>query len=337
MTGKENIKARLNSNWNKSKAFFLKNKKNALVFLLCLIISFGCWLGIMQNKTYEVWVNYPVQYNNAPPDVELYADLNTSISIRVRDKAKNVFQYQNRNFRPAVVDFRNNDVVTLNGNSYSISFSNLFESSIKQNFSQTSVIVDYFPKDLSFEVVEIDSKKLPVKPNLNISCRKQFHLSDSITIKPDSVTLYARKSVLDTINVIQTHELRVSNLNDTLSTSLGLALPQRTKSVPSRIEVFVPVESFTEGMQTVPVTVKNVPENLTVRTIPEQVTVNYLVGISKYSEISASDFVISIDYDNIIKSRGEDEFLEIESYPAEVTNCKITPLSVKWIIQVIEN
>ena len=101
----------------------------------------------MQNKTYEVWVNYPLQYKNAPPDVELYADLTTNISIRVRDKAKNVFPYQRRNFRPAVVDFNNNDLVTLNGNNYTISFTNVFEESIKHNFAQSSVIVDYFPKD----------------------------------------------------------------------------------------------------------------------------------------------------------------------------------------------
>ena len=291
----------------------------------------------MQNKTYEVWVNYPLQYKNAPPDVELYADLTTNISIRVRDKAKNVFPYQRRNFRPAVVDFNNNDLVTLNGNNYTISFTNVFEESIKHNFAQSSVIVDYFPKDLSFEVVPIDTKKLPVKVNLDISCRKQFHLSDSITVSPDSITLYARSSVLDTINIIETHILRANNLNDTLTTTLGLSLPPRTKSVPERIEITVPVEAFTEGVQSVPVTVKNVPQKLKVRTFPEQVTIKYLIGISKYADVEASDFGVSIDYEKLIESRSKNEFVDWDYYPSEAKNCKITPPSVEWMIEVVED
>lgn len=294
-------------------------------------------MAIMQNKTYEVWVNYPLQYKNAPPDVELYADLTTNISIRVRDKAKNVFPYQRRNFRPAVVDFNNNDLVTLNGNNYTISFTNVFEESIKHNFAQSSVIVDYFPKDLSFEVVPIDTKKLPVKVNLDISCRKQFHLSDSITVSPDSITLYARSSVLDTINIIETHILRANNLNDTLTTTLGLSLPPRTKSVPERIEITVPVEAFTEGVQSVPVTVKNVPQKLKVRTFPEQVTIKYLIGISKYADVEASDFGVSIDYEKLIESRSKNEFVDWDYYPSEAKNCKITPPSVEWMIEVVED
>ena len=337
MADKTDIRNKVASLWERFKAFFLKNRKNALVFLLCLLISFGCWMAIMQNKTYEVWVNYPLQYKNAPPDVELYADLTTNISIRVRDKAKNVFPYQRRNFRPAVVDFNNNDLVTLNGNNYTISFTNVFEESIKHNFAQSSVIVDYFPKDLSFEVVPIDTKKLPVKVILDISCRKQFHLSDSITVSPDSITLYARSSVLDTINIIETHILRANNLNDTLTTTLGLSLPPRTKSVPGRIEITVPVEAFTEGVQSVPVTVKNVPQKLKVRTFPEQVTIKYLIGISKYADVEASDFGVSIDYEKLIESRSKNEFVDLDYYPSEAKNCKITPPSVEWMIEVVED
>lgn len=337
MADKHNIKNKLSSLWEHFKAFFLTNRKNALVFLLCLFISFGCWMAIMQNKTYEVWVNYPLQYKNAPPDVELYADLTTSLNIRVRDKAKSVFPYRHRNFRPAVVDFNNSDLVTLNGNNYTISFTNVFEEGIKQNFAQSTVIVDYFPKDLSFEVVPVNSKKLPIKLNVDVNYRKQFHLSDSISMLPDSITLYARQSVLDTINEVNTHLLKASNLNDTLKTSLGLSLPPRTKAVPKKIDITIPVEAYTEGSQNVPVTVKNLPKKLKVRTFPEQIKVKYLVGISKYSDIEAKDFGISIDYDKLIESRSKNEFVDLDYYPSDVKNCKLYPPSVEWMIEVVED
>lgn len=337
MPEKKNIKDFKSSRLTKFKAFFLENRRNALAFLLCLFLSFLAWMSIMQNKTYELWITYPLQYKNAPPDLDLYADLPKGLNIRVKDKGKTVFQYQRRNFKPAIVDFKNKDAVTLNGNSYTLSFSNVFETYIKGTFAQSTAVMDYFPKDMDFDVVQISSKRLPVTLLSDISCKKQFHLSDSATITPDSITLYGRSNILDTISSIKTHLLRAYNINDTLDTDLGLHLPASTKAVPERVSVNIPVEAYTEGSQIVPVTIKNVPKKLRVRTFPDDVRIKYLVGISKYKEVRPEDFKVFIDYNDIIQSSSNEEFLNLETRPSFVNNCKIDPQSVEWMIEVIED
>lgn len=337
MRKKADIKQEAETKAGKAKAFLWNNRENALAFLLCLFLSFMAWLSIMQNKSYELWINYPLKYVDAPRNVELYADLPASVSIRIRDKGKTVFSYQNRDYRPAEINFANRDVVTINGSKYSISLSNVFESEIKSSFGQSTVVVDYFPKEVEFDVIAVNSKRLPVELLTDISCRRQYQLSSEPYLETDSVTLYAVNTVLDTISSVKTHLLKATNLSDTLLTSVGLSLPVRTKAMPERLGVVIPVEAYTEGSRRVPIIVNNAPNNLRVRTFPEQVTVKYRVGVSKYKEVEPSDFRITIDYDHIIRSSSKTEFPVIEQHPDFVTGCKLDPVSVEWMIEVIED
>ena len=53
--------------------------------------------------------------------------------------------------------------------------------------------------------------------------------------------------------------------------------------------------------------------------------------------MEASDFGVSIDYEKLIESRSKNEFVDLDYYPSEAKNCKITPPSVEWMIEVVED
>ena len=80
----------------KMKAFLAT--RDALIFLFFLICSAIFWLTITLNKTYELSVEFPIEYVNIPPELEFTTELPSSFSVKLKDKGTSMLIYQYKNF-----------------------------------------------------------------------------------------------------------------------------------------------------------------------------------------------------------------------------------------------
>lgn len=309
--------------------------RDALIFLFFLICSAIFWLTITLNKTYELSVEFPIEYVNIPPELEFTTELPNSFSVKLKDKGTSTIIYQYKTFDPVVVNFNDYSVYSSN-NTWPIPTTTLFEKFIKKQIDQSSIIIDYYPEEIVIEKKLLDSKRVKVEPRININLQKQYFLCDSITTSPDSVTLYGYKEILDTLKCIYTQEYTSDKLKDTLNTILPLDTPEHCKANPNKINVTAPIEFYTESGIDLSIRIKNLPENISVKTIPEKLNVNFLVGLSKYKEIRPSDFILSLDYEVLRKSDSNSETVTLESYPAYIKNPYLKNNKVKWLIEFVE-
>ncbi|MBR4483322.1 MAG: hypothetical protein IKS58_05040, partial [Paludibacteraceae bacterium] len=174
--------------------------------------------------------------------------------------------------------------------------------------------------------------KVPVKLQRSITFNDQYCISDSCTVEPQKVTIYASQERLDTIDTICTSLLTAKNLSDTLRTTLRLNIPSQVKTDHPQVDVMVPVEIYIEGSVSVPVKAVNVPKQYTVKTIPSEVTVKYNVGKSRYNKVTPGGFNICIDYEDLIDSNSKNLFLLVKKVPDGVINYKLSPESVEYIV-----
>lgn len=314
------------------KEFF--NNKNSLIFLCFLFISFLFWLIISLNKTNETRLVLPIEYRNVPRDIAITADLPASIEVKLEDKGTTLLRYIRKEFPPLVIDLKEHKLKK--NKRLIIKTNNKFEREITALLKPSTIILAYHPLEIIIEKVDLASKMVKVKLNTQLDFAQQYHYSDSITIQPKEIKLFGRKEDLDSINTIDTQLMIRNNLSDTTITSVKLDIPAHTKAQPSEIKVTIPTEKFTEGSRTVPVLVKNLPRQLKARTFPSEIKVSYLVGISNYNKIKESDFVIYIDYNDIIKSDTKEQFLSIGQTPSEIINYKLEPADVQWLLEVTE-
>jgi hypothetical protein len=323
------------SNFIKKVNAFLFSK-NVFIFLFFLIISYVFWFIISLNKNYETRLTFPLEYRNIPKEIALSTDLPSSIDVKVKDKGTVIFTYKQSKFSALVIDFK--DIPGFSKNKSAVlSTSDTFDKKIKEQLAQTTVITDYFPSEITIERIFLSSKKLPIRINCDIRFAKQYNLSDSIKANPDSIILYGTEECLDTTVYISTNLLRIKDIKDTLNRSVGLLLPKHTKADNSKVNLMIPVEVSTEASIMIPVKVINTPKNIRVRVLPGEVKLTYMVGISKYKKVKSSDFTVSIDYEDLIESSSKTEFVNIDTKPSFVSNCRINPQEVQWVMEVIED
>lgn len=323
-----NPKDSLNTLKEKAKAFLFS--WNVLVFLFFVLISTIFWFTISLNKTYEYTVPMKIRYINVPSDVEFSADLITEIDVKVKEKGVTILAM-----------LHSKDSLTFNFDEHqeindlkkiSIPSSSLFDKQIKENYSNSTVIIGYYPDVITIEKGVLKSKNVPVVVVKDITYDGQFCASDSCKVSPSSVKVYAPQNMIDTLHCIYTKKLTAHDLNDTLVSEIGLVFPERFKSDTKYAKVTIPVEIYIEGTTVVPVKVINVPKQYTVKVIPNEVEVKYNVGKSKFNKIKANGFSLNIDYNDIISSNSKTQYINIAKTPTGVTNCKLMPESVEYIV-----
>lgn len=329
-----------NETRNKITSFLKRMKaflatRDALIFLFFLICSSLFWFTITLNKTYELTVQIPIKYSNVPPEIEFTTELPDSFSVKLKDKGTSMLAYQYKEFDPVIINFNEYSVYS-NSNSWSISTTTHFEKFVKKQIDQSSIILNYYPEEIVIEKKRLDSKRVQVKPLVNINLQKQYFLCDSITTLPDSITLYGYKEILDSLNEVYTEEYTSEKLKDTLKATLQLDLPAHCKANPSKVNITAPIEFYTSSDIDLSIRVKNLPENIVVKTIPEKLNLSFLVGLSKYKDIRPSDFILSIDYESLRQSNSNTETVTIESYPTYIKQPYLKENKVKWLIEFVE-
>ncbi len=317
-----------NTYLEKFKAFIFS--WNILVYLFFVVISTIFWFTISLNKTYEYTVPMKIRYINVPSEIEFSADLITEIDVKVKEKGVTILKMLNKNDSLSFDFDEHPEIINAKKSVYSAS--GLFDNQIKERYSSSTTIVDYYPTEITIEKGVLKSKKVPVVLVKDITCDGQFCLSDSCKVSPSSIKIYASQERLDTLHCVYTKKLTAHDLNDTLVSEVGIIFPDRFKSDTKSVKVTIPIEIYIEGTTTVPVEVINVPPHYSVKTIPNEVAVKYTIGKSKYSKISPSGFSINIDYNDIISSNSKTQYINIVKTPTGVTNCKLTPESVEYII-----
>ena len=319
--------------WRKLKVFLFT--RDAFIFLFFLIISAIFWLIISLNKPYETHISIPISYINTPHSIELTADLPSFIAVKVKDKGTTLLGYSRLRFQPLVVDF--NDYTSKNNvNQWNLPTASMFDKEVKEMLDPTTQVLDFYPQYIEISNRPLSSKRVPVVADTQLSYAKQYYPNDSIRVQPDTITLYGNPELLDTTHVIKTNLVTAKGLKDTLRAIATLALPLRSKAKPETVTVTAPVEFFTEGKQSVPVKVINVPKNLHVRTLPAEVEVSYLAGFSRFKNIIPADFTVTIDYNDLISSSSTTATVHIEQAPEYVIKPKVRPETVTWIIEVIK-
>jgi YbbR domain-containing protein len=169
--------------------------------------------------------------------------------------------------------------------------------------------------------------------NIKTEFKPQFYQNGEITTQPDSIQLTGPASMLDTIQSLNTEKLEIKNIDSDIERTAKILHPENTNINEEKVFVQIPVERFTEKEITVPVQVKNKPQDLNIKLFPAQVKISFLVGLNKYENITAADFNVYVDYN---EADYDTEMLEIkiESKPSFIQMLRISPQAVEFLIEI---
>lgn len=314
---------------------FLLNSKNRefLIFLFFFFMAGGFWLLQTLNKDYEAEFTIPVRLKDIPNNIVITSEPSSELRFKLKDKGTVLLNYiLGREFFPIYLSFHD---YRYENNHVKI-YSSELEKKILSQLSVSTKIISLKPDTLDYIYSTGKSKKVPVAFCGRIVAGRQYYISDTL-YKPDSVLVYAPARILDTITSAQTEKLYLENVSELTTRRVNIKPVKGVKFVPNSVQLTFPVDIYTEKTLEVPLSGINFPADKALRAFPSKVQVTFQVGLSRYRKIKASDFVINVSYEDLLKVGSDKYTVKLKSAPPEVSQIRISPTQVDFLIEKVFN
>ena len=318
----------------KIKDFLLSDKsREFLIFLFFFFIAGGFWLLQTLNNDYEAEFSIPVRLKGVPNHVVLTSEPPSELRIKVKDKGTVLLNYMlGKSFFPVNIDFSESKVPD---NHVKIYTSEL-EKKIAGQLNVSTRLLSVKPDTLEYIYSTGKSKLVPVKLEGKVVAGRQYYISDTI-YSPDSVLVYAPVAILDTITAAYTQKVNFENVMDTLKQRIALAGVKGAKFGPGAIDLTLPVDIYTEKTVEVLLRGINFPADKVLRAFPSKVQVTFQVGLSRFREVNASDFVVNVSYEELLKLGTDKYTVKLKSLPRGVSHVRIHPEQVDFLIEQLSS
>ncbi len=309
---------------------FSSVNREFLVFLFFLALSGIFWLLMTLNESYEKEIKLPVQIVNVPQNVVLTSDSIDTIKVTLNDKGLMIMNYlYGERLKPLKINFK---TYTRGNGSGSVSSAELQRLAYQQ-LSASTKIVSSKPDKLEFFYNYGLRKRVPVKWTGRVTPEHPYFISD-VEYSPDSVDVFTSQERLDSINVVYTEPLNYANFHDTLSVRCYLHKQKGVKHVPDNIGVTFHTDVLTEArIANIPIKGINMPEGKVLRTFPAKITVRFVTGVNRYRKLSANDFSVVVDYNEIAKHPSDKCTLILRDAPEEISRVSLEMKQVDYLIE----
>ena len=301
-------------------------------FLGFLTASFLIWVLITFSKEYKTVITYDVTFINIPQKNILLETTPQKIACYVNGSGFRLFWSQlfDQKINLDVSKFAKTSKKT----SYILPKNQL--SNIQEQLMSGVEIENILKDTLFVKMGFLHTKKVPLKPNLNINYQVGYNLLGDVLIIPDSVVISGVENQLKSIEFLDLENLKLTNVKENFSKSVAILKPSKINNIKlttSKAVISAKVDKFTEGSLQVPFKITNVPSDIKITTLSETVLVTFVVALSQFSRVSEASFVIECDYE--LSTKNELGYLipKIVLKPDFVNNIKIIPTKIDFLIQ----
>lgn len=309
---------------------FSKANREFLIFLIFLALSGFFWLFLTLNETYEKEFAIPVTITDVPKNVMLTSDETDTVKITIRDKGTILATYMYGKALPQIrISYKN---YARHDGTGIIPMGEL-QKFIRQQLASSSKITNVKPERLVFYYNFGDKKRVPVRWSGRVIPEQLFFIS-RVEYQPDSVTVYAPKDKLDSINVIYTEQLNYVNFRDTLQVNCRLMKQTGVKAVPDEINIRFFTDVLTEeSMDGVPIQGINMPPGKILRTFPTKVKVRFVTGANVFRNLRPEEFTVVADYNELVSNPSEKCRIYLKDSPSGISRARLDISYVDYLIE----
>jgi YbbR domain-containing protein len=309
---------------------FSKTNREFLIFFMFLAVSGIFWLMMTLNETYEQDVKFTVRYVNVPQYAVLTSNQTDSVRVSISDKGFSLLAFvYSKDLHTIDVDFTKYDTGEGTGVISGADLLRLVEQKLPASAKATAIKTD----KLEFYYNNGEKKKIPVRWRGRLTTDSRYFISKTI-IHPDSVTIFASREKLDSIQHIYTEELNYTDIRDTLIVKSELQHLKGVKAVPGTVKISIFTDVLTEEtIDSIPITGINMPKGKILRTFPSRVSVKIVTGMRNYKVITPGDILVVADYEQFKDNKSEKCAIQIKKLPEGVSRATLSIHHVDYLIE----
>lgn len=309
---------------------FSSVNKEFLIFLFFLMLSSIFWLVMTLNETYEKEVCIPARLVNVPKNAVLTTDVDDTVRVVVRDKGFTLAAYiYGEQLQPLAINFA---AYANRQTGYGLVPAADLLKMLNQRLFSSSKVVQVKPDRLDFWFNYGLSKRVPVRMAGYVVPGKSYYLART-RFWPDMVTVYASKRTLDSLQFVKTVPINIVNFGDTVIRTVELERIKGVKIVPAKVRIGLYPDIMTEESIDVPVKAVNMPEGKVLRTFPSRVKVNFIVGASMFRNVTADQFSVVVDYNELMEHPSDKCNVYLKASPHGVRGARLQISQVDYLIE----
>ena len=305
----------------------LPSKGRFRFFLFFLLLSFTFWTSTKLSNTYIVEESFSIIWINTPNGI-IPSSENQQMNVSISASGIEILIYRlinkSINISLSQADFsREKGLVDLRGQEFFIQ---------KQFFENTKLNI-LNPLFLEFKFSRLEEKVFTVVPQIEINLRAGYLIDSSLKVTPDSILVRGPKSILDTLNSIQSESIIADDLYENFRKKVSLRSIPEIQLSESKVTVEVAVSRYTEKEFLLNIEVINLPLGTRVKLFPPKAKVRVTLPLSVLRTIKASDFNLVVDYNNIFKDAEKKLDLIMIRRPSSVKKVILEPKKVNYLIR----
>jgi len=316
-------------NKNKTIKSNLVQGKRLNVFVLFLVLSFLISLLVKLSNTYTQTLKFELVPTQLLSNEVLISNASKSIKVTLSGKGFELLKYY---IYPPKIE---------------VDFSQLNKDKALYYWTERSQfehIINYFDEKVTLKSINPDTilypydrqfiKKIPVEIAVKSSFAVGYDLVQPFRSEPDSITLMGPESVLKTINAVRTKTTTFTAVNTTINKVVGLDIKNKSNQLTyshKKVSIHAEVDKFTEGTVSVPVTIVNVPENLTINFFPKEIRVLFYTSLKAYNSVKAHQFSVECDFNALTT---DNKYLNplLVTQPKTVKTAKLETTEFEYVI-----
>lgn len=309
--------------------FSLVNRE-LLIFLFFFAVAGIFWLLTALNETYDQEIRVPVKYIHIPKTAVLTSPETDTIRVTVTDKGIVLLTYLYSDAMPEIeIDFNSHIHKNNTGEVTTTELTKIVSS----HLAASSKLVSIKPDRLTFYYNFGERKRVPVKWRGTVVPDELYFIS-GVKYDPDTITIYAPREKLDSINVVYTGVLNYTGFHDTLQISTRLQRIAGVKMIPENVDLMFMTDVLTEeSINDIPVVGINMPPGKVLRLFPAKVSVKFVAGVKTYQQLSPSDFVVVADYKEIDGTQAPKCNIYLQQTPPGISQATLTVTQLDYLIE----
>lgn len=306
-------------------------KRKVKVFLLFLFCSALAWFINNLSQSFVSDTRFSLEYIQIPDDFLLAATPKKTIEVRLRAIG---FQFMGFEIQKQKVQIDLAKLSTKDSKYYILP--KVYRKQIVNQLPKNMELIEMESDTLIIDLIKLVSKEVTVLPRSVIELATNYMLEDSILVSPETVILKGPINEVDTITLIRTSPIDLTNLSADFSKSISLLLPDglaSSKVIPAAVTVSGRVFRFSEKVLSVPVAMINVPDSVKVRMFPDQVKVLCVGKITALKAIKIEDLKVVADYNQITPETENRLSLVLYSFPTNLNKATLLTKEIEFILR----
>ena len=312
--------------FKKIRSVYKTRKFNVFVFFVLLALIYSMISKLTSNYTKTiVFVVKPV---DVPSDQVVLDQSIDSIRLELEGYGYNLAKYY---IDQPIIEISLNDLNKVKSKYQWTKQRNFLD--LQSKFNKSVRLVSSSVDQIEFIIEQYESKKVPVELKLELDYKSGFDSFNEYKLSKDSIMITGPNSLIDTINMIQTHKLVLNQIDSEINTKIRIK-PSENKNIThsdTELDFQLKVEKFTEESIKVPVTIVNIDDNMKINYYPKVVSVLYRVSIREYKSVNPMDFRVECDL-NTINRDNSVLISSITKKPNNVRKCRIENNQIQYVI-----